>query len=47
MGENASAASIDTSAANETRIQGLLTEAARTWGDRLIGAMPPGTITRA
>ena len=27
--------------------KGLLTEAARTWGDRLIGAVTPGTITRA
>ncbi|WP_418002927.1 NAD-glutamate dehydrogenase [Mycobacterium sp. PDNC021] len=47
LGETASPASVDTSTANETRIQSLLTEAARTWGDRLIGAVTPGTITRA
>ena len=30
---------IDVSLENETRIQALLTEAARTWGDRLLGAV--------
>jgi glutamate dehydrogenase len=35
---------IDTSPDNETRIQDLLTEAARTWGDRLIGAVKTGSI---
>ena len=35
---------VDTSLGNETRIQGLLTEAARTWGDRLIGAVKSGSI---
>ena len=35
---------IDTSLENETRIQDLLTEAARTWGDRLIGAVKTGSI---
>lgn len=35
---------IDTSLANESRIQNLLTEAARTWGDRLIGAVKSGSI---
>ncbi|WP_326546036.1 NAD-glutamate dehydrogenase [Mycolicibacterium sp. ND9-15] len=35
---------IDTSQDNETRIQDLLTEAARTWGDRLIGAVKTGSI---
>jgi glutamate dehydrogenase len=38
------AADIDTSADNETRIQNLLTEAARTWGDRLMGAVKTGSI---
>jgi glutamate dehydrogenase len=32
------AAPVDVSEANRVRIQGLLSEAARTWGDRLIGA---------
>ena len=31
---------------NETRIQNLLTEAARTWGDRLIGAVKSGSISQ-
>ncbi len=38
---------IDTSLANESRIQNLLTEAARTWGDRLIGAVKTGSIDQA
>ncbi|MGB8402483.1 MAG: NAD-glutamate dehydrogenase [Mycobacterium sp.] len=38
---------VDTSVDNQTRIQALLTEAARTWGDRLIGAVTPDSITRA
>lgn len=38
---------IDTSTENKTRIQGLLTEAARTWGDRLIGAVKTGSIDQA
>ncbi|MGB3480869.1 MAG: NAD-glutamate dehydrogenase [Mycobacterium sp.] len=37
-------ASIDVSEANENRIQDLLTEAARTWGDRLQGAVAGGSI---
>jgi glutamate dehydrogenase len=37
---------LDTSLDNETRIQGLLTEAARTWGDRLIGSVKAGLIDR-
>ncbi|MET0454081.1 MAG: NAD-glutamate dehydrogenase [Mycobacterium sp.] len=41
------AADVDTSLANEDRIQDLLTEAARTWGDRLMGAVKTGAITRA
>ena len=35
---------IDTSLDNETRIQNLLTEAARTWGDLLLGAVKTGSI---
>lgn len=38
---------VDTSLEAETRIQNLLTEAARTWGDRLMGAVPTGAISRA
>ncbi len=38
---------IDVSLANETRIQNLLTEAARTWGDRLLGAVQAGSIDQA
>ena len=38
---------IDVSLTNETRIQDLLTEAARTWGDRLIGAVRTGSIDQA
>jgi len=38
---------IDTSLVNESRIQNLLTEAARTWGDRLIGAVKTGSIGQA
>ena len=38
---------VDTSLETETRIQDLLTEAARTWGDRLMGAVRTGAITRA
>ncbi|MCU1694956.1 MAG: NAD-specific glutamate dehydrogenase [Mycobacterium sp.] len=40
-------ADIDTSLVNESRIQNLLTEAARTWGDRLIGAVKTGSIGQA
>ncbi|MGH3968859.1 MAG: NAD-glutamate dehydrogenase, partial [Mycobacterium sp.] len=35
---------IDTSEANRVRIQALLTEATRTWSDRLIGAVTTGAI---
>jgi glutamate dehydrogenase len=38
---------IDVSLANETRIQRLLTEAARTWGDRLIGSVQDGSLDQA
>jgi len=37
---------IDVSLENESRIQDLLTEAARTWRDRLIGAVKTGSITQ-
>ena len=35
---------VDVSLENEARIQDLLTEAARTWGDRLLGAVKTGSI---
>ncbi|MGE0215994.1 NAD-glutamate dehydrogenase [Mycolicibacterium sp.] len=35
---------VDTSEANESRIQDLLTEAARTWADRLLGAVKGASI---
>ncbi len=38
---------VDTSLDSETRIQNLLTEAARTWGDRLLGAVKSGSIDQA
>ena len=38
---------VDVSIENETRIQDLLTEAARTWGDRLLGAVKAGSIDQA
>ncbi|MCV7103401.1 NAD-glutamate dehydrogenase [Mycobacterium palustre] len=44
------AAPVDVSEANRVRIQGLLSEAARTWGDRLIAAtanLADGTVNRA
>ncbi|MGV0716959.1 NAD-glutamate dehydrogenase [Mycolicibacterium sp. XJ662] len=49
MPDNTRPQDIDTSPENKSRIQGLLTEAARTWGDRLIGAVKTGSIdqTRA
>jgi glutamate dehydrogenase len=37
---------IDVSLENEARIQDLLTEAARTWGDRLMGAVKTGAISQ-
>ena len=40
-------AGLDVSLDNETRIQNLLTEAARTWGDRLLGAVKTGSIDQA
>jgi glutamate dehydrogenase len=38
------AAAVDVSEANRVRIQGLLSEAARTWGDRLFGAVGTGSV---
>ena len=38
---------VDVSLENEARIQSLLTEAARTWGDRLLGAVKTGSISQA
>jgi glutamate dehydrogenase len=38
---------VDASLENEARIQDLLTEAARTWGDRLLGAVKTGSIGQA
>ncbi len=38
---------VDVSLENETRIQNLLTEAARTWADRLLGAVKTGSIGQA
>jgi glutamate dehydrogenase len=38
---------VDVSLENESRIQDLLTEAARTWGDRLMGAVKTGSINQA
>jgi glutamate dehydrogenase len=38
---------VNVSLENESRIQDLLTEAARTWGDRLLGAVRTGSIDQA
>ena len=47
MPDDSRPADIDTSMKNESRIQNLLTEAARTWGDRLIGAVKSGSIEQS
>lgn len=47
MPDGAPRADIDTSSDNEVRIQGMLTEAARTWSDRLIGSVKTESITLA
>ena len=39
--------SVDVSEANRIRIQALLSEAARTWGDRLIAAAPTASVSHA
>ncbi|BBY61570.1 NAD-glutamate dehydrogenase [Mycolicibacterium sarraceniae] len=45
--DGSSRESIDDSEANRARVQGLLTEALRTWGDRLIGSARAGQIDLA
>ena len=47
MPEDSRQRDIDVSLENESRIQDLLTEAARTWGDRLLGAVKTGSISQA
>ncbi len=47
MPDGSQRADIDTSADNEVRIQHLLTEAARTWADRLIGSVKTESISLA
>ncbi|MGW0160638.1 NAD-glutamate dehydrogenase [Mycobacterium sp. NPDC003323] len=46
MPDGAQRGDIDTSSDNEERIQHLLTEAARTWADRLIGSVKSGSIAQ-
>ena len=46
-GDDAASAGVDTSEKNRIRIQGLLTEAARTWADRLISAAANTAINQA
>jgi glutamate dehydrogenase len=46
MPEGSRPKDVDVSPENETRIQNLLTEAARTWGDRLLGAVKTGSIAQ-
>ncbi|MCB0948295.1 MAG: NAD-glutamate dehydrogenase, partial [Mycobacterium sp.] len=45
--EGAGPRGVDVSEANESRIQDLLTEAARTWADRLLGAVKAGSVDQA
>ncbi|MGV0835095.1 NAD-glutamate dehydrogenase [Mycolicibacterium thermoresistibile] len=45
--DGAGSRGVDVSAANEARIAELLTEAARTWGDRLLGAAQQGYLSHA
>ncbi|AKS33323.1 NAD-glutamate dehydrogenase [Mycolicibacterium goodii] len=45
--EGTAADSVDTSLENESRIQDLLTEATRNWGDRMIGAAAAADISAA
>ncbi len=47
MPDTAQRADVDTSADNEVRIQHLLTEAARTWADRLIGSAKTESLSAA
>lgn len=44
--DRSSASAVDTSEENRARIQALLTEATRTWADRLLGAVQTGTIAQ-
>ncbi|OBI40442.1 NAD-glutamate dehydrogenase [Mycobacterium kyorinense] len=44
--EASASSDVDTSEANRVRIQRLLTEATRTWGDRLLGAVQSGSIAQ-
>ena len=46
MPDDAQRGDIDASSDNEDRIQHLLTEAARTWADRLIGSVKTGSISQ-
>lgn len=46
MPDGSQRSDIDASSENEDRIQNLLTEAARTWADRLIGAVKSGSIAQ-
>ena len=45
--DDAKPGAVDASEDNRRRIQALLTEAARTWGDRLLGAVRSGSIGQA
>ncbi|MGV0794175.1 NAD-glutamate dehydrogenase [Mycolicibacterium sp. XJ1819] len=47
MPDGARTKDIDTSLENQSRVQNLLTEAARTWADRLIGAVKTGSAQQA
>ncbi|MCV7259912.1 NAD-glutamate dehydrogenase [Mycobacterium shimoidei] len=45
--DRSSASAVDTSDENKARIQALLTEATRTWADRLMGAVQTGAIAQS
>ncbi len=47
MPEGSGPRDVDVSLKNEARIQDLLTEATRTWGDRLLGAVKAGSIDQS
>jgi glutamate dehydrogenase len=44
LADDGAGETVDTSEANRVRIQALLTEATRTWADRLVGAVTDGAI---
>lgn len=44
--DRSSASAVDTSEENRARIQALLTDATRTWADRLLGAVQTGSIAQ-